>query len=83
MHYLKVEENLKLFLKDNLYFSRKGKRYRSLGDKDITFPIKSMSKTIDEVIQELKTTKISERSGRAMDHEQEDVFEKLRTKGYM
>ena len=67
----------------DLYFSKNGHRYRSLGDKDITFPVKSDANTVDEIIEELKITKISERSGRAMDHEQEDVFEKLRTKGYM
>ena len=67
----------------NLYFSKNGKRYRSLGDKDITFPVNSDAKTLDEIIDELKITQISERSGRAMDHEQEDVFERLRSKGYM
>ena len=67
----------------DLYFSKKGKRYRSLGDIDITFPVKSKAKNIDQIIEELKTTKVSERSGRAMDHEQEDVFEKLRSTGYM
>ena len=67
----------------DLYFSKNGKRYRSLGDKDITFPVNSEAKTFDEIIKELETTKISERSGRAMDHEQEDIFEKLRSKGYM
>ena len=67
----------------DLYFSKNGKRYRSLGDEDITFPVDSNASNVDEIIEELKITKISERSGRAMDHEQEDVFEKLRTKGYM
>ena len=67
----------------SLYFSKNGKRYRSLGDKDITFPVESYAKTYDEIINELNNTKVSERSGRAMDHEQEDVFEKLRTSGYM
>ena len=67
----------------NLYFSRNGKRYRSLGDKDITKPVKSDAKNIDEIIEELKNTRTSERSGRLMDHEEEDVFEKLRSKGYM
>ena len=67
----------------NLYFSKKGKRYRSLGDKDITNPVSSDAENLDQIIEELEKTKISERSGRAMDHEQEDVFEKLRTSGYM
>jgi sulfate adenylyltransferase subunit 2 len=66
-----------------LYLARNGKRYRSLGDADITFPVASEAKTIDDVITELKTTKIAERSGRAMDHEAEDAFERLRTAGYL
>ena len=67
----------------DLYFSRKGYRYRSLGDQDITDPVKSSAATIDEVITELETTKIAERAGRAMDHEDEDAFERLRQHGYM
>jgi len=67
----------------SLYFSKDGKRYRSLGDQDITSPISSDAKTIEEVIAELTATKIPERSGRAMDHEREDAFERLRAAGYM
>ncbi len=67
----------------DLYFSRNGKRYRSLGDKDITKPVDSNAKNVAEIIKELRTTKISERSGRDMDHEEEDVFEKLRSTGYL
>ncbi|MGU3497070.1 sulfate adenylyltransferase subunit CysD [Xanthobacteraceae bacterium A53D] len=66
-----------------LYFSSNGKRYRSLGDKDITFPVDSPASTLDEILAELAVTKTSERSGRAMDHESEDAFERLRTAGYL
>jgi sulfate adenylyltransferase subunit 2 len=66
-----------------LYFSRDGKRYRSLGDHDITFPVESEASTLDEIIAELRKTRVAERSGRAMDHESEDAFERLRTAGYM
>ena len=66
-----------------LYFARDGKRYRSLGDQDITFPVASQATTIEAIIAELETTKISERSGRAMDHESEDAFERLRVSGYL
>ncbi|MDF2620055.1 MAG: phosphoadenosine phosphosulfate reductase [Xanthobacteraceae bacterium] len=66
-----------------LYFSKDGKRYRSLGDEDITFPVKSEAATIDEILLELATTKVPERSGRAMDHEAEDSFERLRVAGYL
>ena len=67
----------------DLYFARDGKRYRSLGDQDITHPVESEASTIAEIIEELATTRVSERSGRAMDHESEDAFERLRAAGYM
>jgi sulfate adenylyltransferase subunit 2 len=67
----------------DLYFAKDGKRYRSLGDQDITSPIPSTAATLDEIITELETTRIPERSGRAMDHESEDAFERLRASGYL
>ncbi len=66
-----------------LYFARNGKRYRSLGDQDITFPIDSNANTIEEILVELETTRAPERAGRAMDRETEDAFERLRATGYM
>jgi len=67
----------------DLYFAKNGKRYRSLGEKNITFPVESNASTIEEIIEELRTTKTSERAGRTMDKETEDSFEKLRASGYM
>jgi sulfate adenylyltransferase subunit 2 len=66
-----------------LYFAKDGKRYRSLGDKDITSPVASEADTLDKIIAELESTKVAERSGRAMDHEAEDSFERLRSDGYL
>ncbi len=66
-----------------LYLSRNGMRFRPLGEKNITFPIKSAASTIDEIIAELEVTKTSERAGRSMDSETEDSFERLRQSGYM
>ena len=66
-----------------LYFAKDGKRYRSLGDEDITKPVASTAATINEIIAELETTHVAERSGRAMDHEAEDSFERLRASGYL
>jgi sulfate adenylyltransferase subunit 2 len=66
-----------------LYFSKNGKRYRSLGDQDITSPVASNASTLEEILAELETTRVSERSGRKMDHESEDAFERLRADGYM
>ncbi len=67
----------------DLYFARNGKRYRSLGDRDITNPVASTATTIEEIIEDLATTKVAERAGRAMDHEAEDAFERLRADGYL
>jgi len=66
-----------------LYFARDGYRYRSLGEKNITTPIASDAATLAEIIAELETTTQPERAGRAMDHDSEDAFEKLRSAGYM
>jgi sulfate adenylyltransferase subunit 2 len=66
-----------------LYLSRDGKRYRSLGEKNITFPIDSAAASIDDIIAELESIRTPERAGRAMDHESEDSFERLRAAGYM
>jgi len=66
-----------------LYFAKNGKRYRSLGDQDITFPIDSKAGTVEEIILELEKTRAPERAGRAMDRETEDAFERLRAAGYM
>jgi sulfate adenylyltransferase subunit 2 len=61
----------------------RGVRYRSLGNEDITHPVASEASTLQQIIAELETTKVAERSGRAMDHEAEDAFERLRAAGYM
>jgi sulfate adenylyltransferase subunit 2 len=45
--------------------------------------IDSHASTIDEIIEELKTTTTSERAGRMQDKEQENVMQRLRALGYM
>ena len=67
----------------SLYFSKKGKRFRSLGCMPCTVPIESKASTIDEVIKELKATSTSERMGRTQDKEKEYMMQKLRSLGYM
>ncbi len=66
-----------------LYFSRNGYRYRSLGCTHCTIPLKSEAKSVDDIIKELETTKVEERSGRSMDKEREYVMQKLRALGYL
>lgn len=68
---------------NGLYFSREGKRYRSLGCESCCAPSESEAATVDEVIAELETTTISERSYRAQDKEDAYTMQKLRSLGYM
>jgi len=67
----------------SLYFAKNGKRYRSIGCECCCNPIDSKADTIDKIVKELKTTKISERSGRAQDKEDSYTMQKLRSLGYM
>ncbi len=65
-------------------FGGKSMRFRSLGEKGITWPIESSADSLDSIIAELRVTKVSERSGRPMGaDEDESSFERLRADGYM
>lgn len=66
-----------------LYFSKEGKRYRSIGCEPCCKPIDSNADNVNKIIEEIKTTKISERSGRAQDKERTYIMQKLRSLGYM
>jgi len=60
-----------------LYFSG----YRSLGCEPCTKPVWEPVSSIDEIIERLKTSKLSERAGR--DSTKEDIMRKLRALGYL
>ncbi|GAB7027082.1 sulfate adenylyltransferase subunit CysD [Geotalea toluenoxydans] len=65
-----------------LYFDQgSGSRYRSLGCAPCTGAIESTAKNVDQIIEELRNTKVAERSGRAQDADR--GMEKLRKDGYM
>lgn len=65
-------------------FGGKLMRFRSLGEKGITWPVESNADTLERIIAELRVTKVSERSGRPMGaDEDESSFERLRADGYM
>lgn len=64
-------------------YGLRNKRYRSLGCLCCSTPVDSIASSIDEIVEELKTTKVAERSGRAQDKENEDAMRRLRSLGYM
>ncbi len=67
----------------DLYFSREGKRYRSIGCAPCCEPIESEASTLGDIIRELETTRIAERQGRAQDKEAAYAMQQLRALGYM
>lgn len=71
----------------DLYFDQgSGQRYRSLGCMPCTTPVESSARTVDEIIEELRSGKfadIAERSGRAQDKDDGGGLESLRREGYM
>jgi sulfate adenylyltransferase subunit 2 len=67
----------------SLYFSKKGRRYRSIGCECCCQPIQSMSGNINSIIKEIDNTLIPERAGRSQDKEKEYMMQKLRSLGYM
>ncbi len=66
---------------NDLYFSKNGRRFRSIGCKECSLPVQSNASSIDEIVQELETTKDEERQGRVQD--KEIAMERLRALGYM
>ncbi len=67
----------------DLYFSRGGKRYRSLGCLPCTEPISSEASTVEEIVAELRSPEVSERAGRSQDLAEAFAMQYLRARGYM
>jgi sulfate adenylyltransferase subunit 2 len=65
------------------YFAKSGKRYRSVGCECCCSPCDSNASNLDEIVDELKNSKSSERAGRAHDKERFYMLQKLRAKGFM
>ena len=57
-------------------------RYRTLGDMTCTGAVESTASTLDEIIQEVASAKITERGGRADDKRSEAAMEDRKKKGY-
>ncbi len=57
-------------------------RFRTLGCFPLTGAIKSEAATLDEMIDEIENASVSERQGRAIDHDQFGSMEKKKRDGY-
>jgi sulfate adenylyltransferase subunit 2 len=57
-------------------------RFRTLGCYPLTGAVKSKAQSLPDIIQEMLLTTTSERSGRAIDHDQSGSMEKKKREGY-
>ena len=78
-----------IMVDDNRYPLRDGEapelrriRFRTLGCYPLTAGVESTATTMEEVVQEVKELKLSERATRLIDGEKEDSMEKKKTEGY-
>ncbi len=71
-------------LLDGRDFAGRSMRFRSLGERGITWPVESNAGSIAEILAELEATRSDERAGRPMGAEvDESSFERLRAGGYL
>jgi sulfate adenylyltransferase subunit 2 len=57
-------------------------RFRTLGCYPLTGAIESAAATLPAIIEEMLLTRVSEREGRAIDHDQSASMEKKKVEGY-
>lgn len=57
-------------------------RFRSLGCYPLSAAIESTASTVEEIVEEMRTTRISERAGRLIDQDQDASMEKKKREGY-
>ena len=57
-------------------------RFRTLGCYPLTGAVSSSAETLPEIIQEILLTKVSERQGRLIDHDESGSMEKKKIEGY-
>ncbi|MDN2658174.1 sulfate adenylyltransferase subunit CysD, partial [Cobetia sp. 14N.309.X.WAT.E.A4] len=71
----------RLPLKEGEVPEMKSVRFRTLGCYPLTGAVESTAATLPEIIQEMLLTRTSERSGRAIDHDQAGSMEKKKREG--
>ena len=57
-------------------------RFRSLGCYPLSAAVKSAAANLEEIVAEMRTTRVSERAGRLIDQDQDASMEKKKREGY-
>ena len=69
-------DDARLRIKPTEPVENKRVRFRTLGCYPLTAAIESSATTVDEIINELKSSQTSEREGRLIDHDQIGAMER-------
>ena len=77
-----MKDDERLNLLEGEVLQEKWVRFRTLGCYPLTGAVESKATTLEDIIQEMLLTKTSERSGRAIDHDQAGSMEKKKREGY-
>ena len=77
-----MKDDERLNLLEGEVLQEKWVRFRTLGCYPLTGAVESKATTMEDIIQEMLLTKTSERSGRAIDHDQAGSMEKKKREGY-
>ena len=75
-------DDARLKIKPTELIEYKRVRFRTLGCYPLTAAIESNATTVDEIINELKSSQTSEREGRLIDHDQIGAMERKKQEGY-
>ena len=75
-------DDARLKIKPTELVENKSVRFRTLGCYPLTAAIESNARTIDDIINELKSSQTSEREGRLIDHDQIGAMERKKQEGY-
>jgi sulfate adenylyltransferase subunit 2 len=57
-------------------------RFRSLGCYPLSAAVDSAAANLEDIVLEMRTTRVSERAGRLIDQDQEASMEKKKREGY-
>jgi sulfate adenylyltransferase subunit 2 len=77
-----VKQGATLIVTDNPEAQEVSCRYRSLGCAPCSGVVSSTASNVDEIIEELQTTRLSERVTRVIDYDQDGSMERKKMEGY-
>lgn len=80
--HLILRDDERLQLRPGEYWQQRQVRFRTLGCYPLTGAVDSTAATLDEVIEEMRTARNSERQGRVIDHDPSASMEKKKREGY-